>query len=430
MCAKWPTNLSMSSVAVENLWRVASVLHANGQTTQRLIKDTARLANAWALDWQIWPQWDGIVCRWRSSTDDDTAWHSAILPTRPAGVDMHKVASTNRLIDQACQDERRLEPERIQAFGQAMVQIEQFNPSSHARFVIMAGLGAAALGLIFGVSDALVLGLIFITAALGAAARRMLARFTTNLLLQPFVAALIAGLAGGLAQQLITDTHLQFIEIAACMILVPGAHILNAALDLMRGRLGLGIARMAYCLLILLAICVGLLLGLALADGALSAAPVIAQTPLWLDILAAGTAVAAFGAFFSLPWALLVAPVMVGMICHGSRWLVLESGSGVVTATLVASLIAGSVMTVLARTLKLPFAALAFASVVSMMPGIFVFKFAASLVAIYNAGSQATLTMLLAAVSNGTAALMVVLAMTLGLIVPKIMIESIVFKDN
>jgi uncharacterized membrane protein YjjP (DUF1212 family) len=420
----------MTTKFIDCMLRAATLLHANGQTTQRVINDTSRLARAGGLDWQILPQWDGIVCRWRHQDSADSAWQSAILQVRPAGVDMHKVASTNRLIDEVCQDERRQEPSRIQAFGQALEQIDHFKPSSHARFVIMAGLGAAALGLIFGVSDALVLSLIFITAALGAAARRLLARFTTNLLLQPFVAALIAGLAGGLSQHLMTDTRLQFIEIAACMILVPGAHILNAALDLMRGRLGLGIARMVYCLLILLAICVGLLLGLTLADGALSSGPVIAQTPVWLDILAAGTAVAAFGAFFSLPWALLVAPVMVGMICHGSRWLVLESGSGVVTATLVASLIAGSVMTVLARTLKLPFAALAFASVVSMMPGIFVFKFAASLVDIYNAGSQATLTMLLAAVSNGTAALMVVLAMTLGLIVPKIMIESVVFKDT
>ncbi|MCD8516473.1 MAG: threonine/serine exporter family protein [Burkholderiaceae bacterium] len=87
-------------------------------------------------------------------------------------------------------------------------------------------------------------------------------------------------------------------------------------------------------------------------------------------------------------------------------------------------------MTILARTLKLPFAALAFASVVSMMPGIFVFKFAASLVDIYDAGSEATLTMLLNAVTNGTGAFMIVMAMTFGLIVPKMLIEGVIYKGT
>ena len=63
-------------------------------------------------------------------------------------------------------------------------------------------------------------------------------------------------------------------------------------------------------------------------------------------------------------------------------------------------------------------------------PGIFVFKFAASLVDIYDAGNDATLAMLLAAVSNGTGALMIVLAMTLGLIVPKMLIEGVVYKNS
>ncbi|MCD8504878.1 MAG: threonine/serine exporter family protein [Burkholderiaceae bacterium] len=380
------------------------------------------------LEWQIVPQWDGVFCRWRN-TDDDW-WETAILSVRPAGVDMHKVAQTNRAIDLACASKHQLTANDLNALDRQLTDIEQFPPSTHARFVVMAGLGASALGLIFGVADSLVLALIFVTAALGAGVRRILAHYSDNLLLQPFVAALIAGVCGGIAQGLFDDPRVQFIVIAPCMILVPGAHILNASLDLVRGRLGLGLARFAYCALILLAICAGLLIGLAGTHGTLSSSAVTVHTALWLDILSAGVAVAAFGAFFSLPWGLLAAPVIVGMVCHGSRWLVLESGGGVVTATLVACIISGSVMTILARTLKLPFAALAFASVVSMMPGIFVFKFAASLVDIYDAGSEATLTMLLNAVTNGTGAFMIVMAMTFGLIVPKMLIEGVIYKGT
>jgi uncharacterized membrane protein YjjP (DUF1212 family) len=420
----------MTSDLAQNLGRVASLLHANGQTTQRLITDTTRLAHAWGIDWQILPQWDGIVCRWRDAKAGNQPWHTQILTVRPAGVEMHKVASTNELIDHVCKDPDRMKPDHLKRVDQAIEQIEHFKPSSHARFVIMAALGATGLGVIFGVNDPLVLTLIFLTAALGAAVRRFLGMLSDNLLLQPFVAALIAGLAGGLAQHAFSDPRVQFIVIAPCMILVPGAHILNGSLDLLRGRLGLGVSRMAYISLIFLSICVGLLTGLSLSGGVLGAAALPVHTPLWLDILAAGTAVAAFGAFFSLPWHLLAAPMLVGMICHGSRWLILESGGGVVSATLVACIIAGSAMTLLSRMLKMPFAALAFASVVSMMPGIFVFKFAASLADIYSSGLNSTLPMLIAAVSNGTGALMVVLAMTLGLIVPKMVIEGIFYKNT
>lgn len=423
----------MTTDAVSCVTRAVTLLHANGQTTQRLIEDSSRLAKAGGLDWQIVPQWDGVFCRWRkpnTSNDTNNPWQTAILPVRPTGVDMHKVASTNRLIDSFCSTDKEPSPDKFQALDQALTKVEQFRPSSHVRFIVMAGLGAAALGLIFGVSDTLVLALIFLTAVLGAGARRILAKYSENLLLQPFVAALVAGMAGGITQHLFNDPRIQFIEIAPCMILVPGAHILNASLDLLRGRLGLGIARLSYCVLILLAICAGLLVGLAVSGGTLASGALAVHTPLWLDILAAGVAVAAFGAFFSLPWGLLAAPVVVGMAGHGSRWLVLESGGGVVTATLIACLIAGCAMTLLSRKLKLPFAALAFASVVSMMPGIFVFKFAASMVDIYEAGSTASLDMLLAAVSNGTGAFMIVMAMTFGLIVPKMMIEGIIYKNR
>lgn len=418
----------MSSEVVQCLMRAASLLHANGQTTQRLIQDTSRLANAFGLDWQIVPQWDGLFCRWRAPGEPD--WNSAILPVRPAGVDMHKVAQTNHVIDQACSTTQTLTSKDVSSLTAQITAIERFAPSSTARFVTMAGLGASALGLIFGVADSLVLALIFMTAALGAGVRRALSHFSDNLLVQPFLAALMAGICGGLAQGLFDDSRVQFVVFAPCMILVPGAHILNGSLDMLRGRLGLGLARLTYCALILLAICVGLLVGLAGTSGTLSAAALAVDTPLWLDIMAAGVAVAAFGAFFSLPRHLLVAPVLVGMVCHGSRWLVLDSGGGVVTATLMACLISGSIMTVLSRKLKLPFAALAFASVVSMMPGIFVFKFAASLIDIYNAGNQAPLPMLLDAVTNGTGAFMIVMAMTFGLIVPKMLIEGVVYKNR
>ena len=418
----------MNRDALKNVWLAASLLYSNGQTTQRVILDSKRLAQAYGAEIEVLTQWDDMICLSRAHETGVSDWQNEIISVRPSGVDMNKVARTNQLIDQVCANPNRLLPENIALVTKELTSIAALPASSHHRFVLMASFGATALGIIFGVSDLLVLSLIFMTAFIGAVARRVLVKLSDNLFIQPFVAALIASLMGGYAQHTFQDGGLQFVLIAPCMILVPGAHILNASLDLTRGRLGIGVSRLIYCVLILLSICAGLLLGLSLTNGTLASGMATSGTPLWLDIISAGIAVMAFGAFFSLPWNMLITPVLVGMFCHGSRWLVIENGGGLVLGTLIACLIAGTTMTLLSRALKLPFAALAFASVVSMMPGIFIFKFADGLINIYLAGNTATLTMLTEMIGHGIAALLIVLLMTFGLIVPKMLIESIVTK--
>jgi uncharacterized membrane protein YjjP (DUF1212 family) len=423
MFGKWHTSLFMVTDQIANVVRAAALLHANGQTTQRVIEATTRLARAYGYEAVVLPQWDIILLRFRTlGADEHTLWRDEAVHVRPTGVDMNKVAKTTQLIDRLSTLPMPLSGQEILQVEKELNEIAALKPSSNARFVLMAGLGASALGLIFGVTSHLTLILIFFAAALGAILRRSLTG--ENLFVQPLVAAWVAGLVGGASQYLFTDTQVQFVDISPCMILVPGAHILNASLDLARGRLSLGIARLVYSLMILLAICAGLLLGLTMTNGSLSDSLLSNQVPLWLDIMSAGIAVAAFGAFFSLPWRVLVAPILVGMICHASRWLILENGGGVVLGAFVACLIAGIITAILARSLKLPFAALAFSAVVSMMPGIFVFKLASGLVAVYRADSTVTLAMLTGIVSNGTAIFLIVMAMTLGLIVPKMLIDG------
>ena len=71
----------------------------------------------------------------------------------------------------------------------------------------------------------------------------------------------------------------------------------------------------------------------------------------------------------------------------------------------------------------MPFAAFAFASVVSLIPGVFLFRMGGGLVALAALGGKAPPDLLLVTIADGSTAVLIMLAMTFGLILPKMFIE-------
>jgi uncharacterized membrane protein YjjB (DUF3815 family) len=209
------------------------------------------------------------------------------------------------------------------------------------------------------------------------------------------------------------------------MILVPGPHLLNGALDLIRGRIGLGAARLIYAGLVIAAISTGLLVGLAVFGVSFPLDPAGRAVPLWFDIIAAGVAVFAYSIFFSTPLRMVAWPVMVGMLAHAMRWwslVMLDRNAA--TGALVACLIVGLILTPVAHRRHMPFAAIGFASVVSMIPGVFLFRTASGLVQLAG-GSHTTCELISATVTDGMTAVTIILAMSFGLIVPKMVIDRL-----
>ncbi len=275
----------------------ARVLYVNGQATEQTVGASERLGHTLGVHVKIMPRWGELQLQCEEKDDIVTAQIAA----DPVGVNMDRVASAMRAIEDV--EVGRLAPD---AASDAIAAISRAPPAPTWLFTLSAAAGAAALAVIFGVEHFFPAVLIFVSAGAGAILRRALTQLSTNVFIQPFCAALLSGVIGALAVRYELSSSLRLVAVCPCMVLVPGPHVLNSALDFVRGRIHLGAARLIYAGLVIAAISTGLLLGLALLGVSLPLDQAARAVPLWQDVIAAGIAVASYGVFFSMPMNMLL----------------------------------------------------------------------------------------------------------------------------
>jgi uncharacterized membrane protein YjjP (DUF1212 family) len=386
----------------------AHVLHTNGQSTNETVQAAERLGTELGLRATMIAHWEELELRASDGTGSQVSFERG----SPTGVNMDRVALAMSAIENWA-----VGRSSIGAAFENIKAIAHAPPAPTWLFALAAAAGAAAMAAIFGVRHLSAVLLIMVSAAAGAILRCTLARYSANTFLLPLCAAFLAGMIGALAVRYNLSSSLRLVAVCPCMILVPGPQVLNGAMDLIAGRINLGTSRLVHASLIILAISVGLLLGMGILSVSLPVGEPGRAVPLWLDVIAAGAAVAAFSIFFSTPLRMLGWPIAIGMLAHAVRWGALKAGAGVATGALVACLLAGVILAPVARHWRMPFAAIGFASVVSMMPGVFLFRTASGFVQLAHY-SNANFDLLRATIADAMTAIAIILAMSFGVVAP------------
>ncbi len=387
--------------------RAATLLHANGQSTGMTLLAAQRLSRGLGQPAVVLPGW-GAVTVYDPGRGGAQAITAAAQPT---GVNMRRVAALMRVIDEA--EHRGVRPEELEP---ALAAAERLPISGTPAFALACAAGAGALAVIFGAGDPLVVAVVATVAGIGGVLRRVVARLGAGVLGQAFGAALLAGIAGAVAAHLGHAAAIGLIAVCPAMVLVPGPQILVGAMDLLALRIPLALARLAFSALVLATIAAGLVLGLALGGQTLPLSSPATDVPLWADVLAAGVAAACYPVFFSMPYRLLGWPIVVGMAAHAVHWAAITCGhAGLPVAALASCLLVGAVLTPIAYRFHIPFAAIGFASVVALVPGMYVFRMVAGLIALSTAPDQ---QLLLDVAVDGVTAGAIVACMAIGLALP------------
>jgi hypothetical protein len=118
--------------------------------------------------------------------------------------------------------------------------------------------------------------------------------------------------------------------------------------------------------------------------------------------------------------ALLAFPIVAGILADAARWaLISVAGGSAPAGAFVACMLVSVIVTPVVDRQHLPFAAVAFSAVVSLMPGFFLFNAATALFALVSIGPSAPTALLTSIAASGAT------AMTFGLVLPRMPFERV-----
>ena len=380
--------------------RTAALLLDSGQSTHAAVATVERLNELLGTRFTLLPAWSQVAL---ADADGPVA---AVRPIHPVTVHMgratliqHRLSTADRLTLDELED---------------LLEQARARPASPTwLFALAAGLGASLLALIFGAHHPPSVALVF--AAAGAGGRALAGRATA--ITQTFAAALIGGLVGALAVRLGWTGTARLVAVCPGMVLVPGPQVLNGAIEIAERRHDMGLARLADAALTILAISAGVVGGLLIGGTGLPLTATTDAIPLWLDVLAAAVLAMCYPVYFSMPIRTFGWAFLAGGLAHAAHWVALTWWHwNAPASSLLACLVVSGLLTPVCRSRHIPFAGAGFAAVVALVPGVYLFRAAAGTLNLV--GEAHTETVLEATASDLATAVVIVLAMAVGLVVP------------
>jgi uncharacterized membrane protein YjjP (DUF1212 family) len=295
-----------------------------------------------------------------------------------------------------------------------LLRLERETP--HQPVAVLLSAAAASLALLVG-ADGGAAAVDAVAVGIGYLARQELGRRGFSILTLPFVAALIGALFGALAIRRGWTATPALALIVPSLILVPGPHIINGLLDLIDNYVPLGVARLALAASILVSAALGIIVGIEATLGEIPTAQAV-RPPLNLlsDMLLAGVVTCGFALAYNTEWSRVGLAMVGGMLGHGLRYLALDWGCTLGAATFLAGVTVGVVSAFIARNTRSPFAVIAFAGAVTMMPGLQIYRTLGGALVLARLNEAVDAPPVAEVVGNGLQACVVAGALALGLV--------------
>jgi uncharacterized membrane protein YjjP (DUF1212 family) len=295
------------------------------------------------------------------------------------------------------------------------------NAPAHNRWLtaVLLGVAASGLAVLLGADSGAVMAA-GVATSLGLLARQELGRRHTIMLALPFTAALIGAALGGIAIRFGWTQTPGLVLIVPSLMIIPGPHLINGLLDLIDNFLPMSLARLGLATGILIASALGIILGIELT---LSGPPVVGQSfetnhlNLISDMLLAAVVTCGFAIYYNASWVHIGMAVLGGMAGHGLRFLALNAGCRLEVATFLGGLAVGIVSALIVRCYKVPFAVIAFAGAVTMMPGLQMYRALGGFLLMAHQTVDTERTAVAVMLANASQASLVIGALALGLIV-------------
>ena len=350
------------------------------------------------------------------------SFRTEVAESRSVGVNADRLALIERMVTRF---ERRYDktgvPVPVDDVLDAVGAIAA-GPPLYSAFLnaLWAGIACAAFAFLNN-GGPVEIGGVLVAAWLGQLVRRSMLHRGYNPFGVTMLAAAVAcftylGLVTGLHELGALSTRHEAGYVSSVLFLIPGFPLVAGALDLARLDFSAGLSRLTYALMILTSA--------ALAVWAVSSLvglqpdppppPALGAAALWgLRFVASFLGVLGFALMFNSPWPMALLAATIGMLANVGRLLLVDNGVVAQAAAASAALVVGLLASYLAPRLDVPRVTVAVPAVVIMVPGVLAYR------AVFHMTEGQTLD----ALAYGVQAALVVVALSIGLAVARMLTD-------